>query len=523
MRVIYNTCFADPWLKVAKKLKDEHGFEPVYWNGYEDDNSKKLVSESFPNCIYQDYYHGWKGVFSKEIKENYAESYIDIDFLREFASYELQAIKMMDRMDPDRYSFNFMERQRHFRNLIKYWTACINVIKPDLIISAVVPHRVFDYVLYLLCKHYGIEYLSYRNFNFNGIIIPIKNIISLDGLIKKDYKTFVDNGLNENQYKDFIHETVLLEYNKVRGDYKIAEPDYMKKNVQMSKRSNSFLSLLIKFFSDSKSSSYRYFGSQGVIINGFPTYYKVKSKSIEKSNVSLFRYSILKLSTNRYKKRLNNYYNSKVEDVDFKNKYILLPLHYQPEMTSNPSGDIFVDQLLCVEMLLKNTPSDYYIYVKEHRSQFYSHAEGHTSRIVEFYDDLCKYSRVKLISTDYNQFELIEHSVAVATITGTSGWEAMVRQKPVILFGLSWYEEYQGVLKITDEKSGKNILNFIQEFRFDEINLLAYLASFSKNSVKAYFYRGLKGRMNMSEDECVGNLVKSVLELSGGRGDSFSR
>jgi len=42
MKVIYNTCYADPWLKVAQKLKDEHGWVPVYWNGYEDDDIKNI-------------------------------------------------------------------------------------------------------------------------------------------------------------------------------------------------------------------------------------------------------------------------------------------------------------------------------------------------------------------------------------------------------------------------------------------------------------------------------------------------
>ena len=52
-----------------------------------------------------------------------------------------------------------------------------------------------------------------------------------------------------------------------------------------------------------------------------------------------------------------------------------------------------------------------------------------------------------------DSFPLIANSKAVATVTGTVGWEAMVRRKPVLVFGLSWYEKYAGVLKIVDEKS----------------------------------------------------------------------
>ena len=43
-RVLYNTCTADPWVKVAQKLKDEYDYEPVYWIGIGLDNSDQVVS-----------------------------------------------------------------------------------------------------------------------------------------------------------------------------------------------------------------------------------------------------------------------------------------------------------------------------------------------------------------------------------------------------------------------------------------------------------------------------------------------
>lgn len=517
MKVIYNTCYADPWLKVAQKLKKEHGWEPVYWNGYRDhdaDNSKTLVPEAFPNCIYQEYNDAWKGIFPKEIEEGYSESYLDIDFLREYASYELQAIKMMDRMDPDRYSFNFMERQRHFRKMLKYWTACLNLLKPDIVVSAVVPHRIYDYVLYLLCKYHKIKYVTFRGFNFPGIIIPLNDANTVGDLFDQEYKTFQNSDLDINQLELKLSNEILEGYNKVKEDYKIAEPNYMKQHVLTHKKNSNIFLLLNTLYKQKTDTKVKLFGKKGMLLNGVPTYLKNKNKSLQKSNISLVKYVYLKLKGNFYKKTLNSYYSKKTTDIVKGLPYILLPLHYQPEMTSNPSGDIFVDQLLCVEMLLKNSPSDFLIYVKEHRSQFYAHTEGHTSRMKEFYDDLLKYPRVRLISESYDQFELIKHSKAVATITGTAGWEAMILGKPVICFGLSWYEKYQGVLRITDEKSASKIEEFIINFNFNERDLLCYLNAFRKKSVNAYFYPGLKEQMNQPEEECVNNLVQSVLSMS---------
>ncbi len=179
-------------------------------------------------------------------------------------------------------------------------------------------------------------------------------------------------------------------------------------------------------------------------------------------------------------------------------------------MTSSPSGDIFVDQLLCVDVLAQNLPRDYKIYVKEHPSQFLPHTEGHTSRIKEFYDDLLLYRNVRLVPIDTNPFHLIKNSKAVATITGTAGWEAMVLKKPAIIFGLSWYEGYVGVLKVSDQKSANKIRSFIENFKFDEKNLLSYLKAFQDNSTVGYFDMGLKKIMDQEEEECVDNLVNFV-------------
>ena len=52
-KVIYLTCWSDPWISVAEKLKEEYKWYPVYWTGYNDDNSRELVKEHFKDVIYQ--------------------------------------------------------------------------------------------------------------------------------------------------------------------------------------------------------------------------------------------------------------------------------------------------------------------------------------------------------------------------------------------------------------------------------------------------------------------------------------
>ena len=515
MKVIYNTCYADPWIKVAQKLKDEYGYEPVYWNGYEDDNSQNLVPQYFPDAIYHSYFDAWKGIFPKEINDRYKESYIDIDFIKEYAAYELQAIKMMDRMDPDRYSFNFMERQRHFRNMLKYWIACIEHLKPDLVISAVVPHRIFDYVLYLLCKRHHIKYVTFRGFSFPGRMIPLRDIFSIGNILDYSNSPLLSNKLDRQTLIESIDSDILDSYVKINSnDYSLARPDFVIKSEVLHKESNGLFPLFKKFLKDILGPiKGRNYGNSEIKKQIFPTYLKERTKSVGKSNMSIAKYSLLKLRANSYKVKLKNYYNSLVEYPDLNKPYVFYSLHYQPEATTSPSGDIFVDQMLCIEVLSKNIPSNYNIYIKEHPAQFHSHREGHTSRIKEFYEDLNNNPKVRLMPLDYDPFTLIKNSKAVATVTGTVGWEAMSLGKPVIIFGLAWYEKYYGVLKVVDELSASGIPRFINDFEFDEIKLLTYLSAFSKKSVKAYAYRGKKQNLKQSEDECIVNLSNSIIQM----------
>lgn len=138
------------------------------------------------------------------------------------------------------------------------------------------------------------------------------------------------------------------------------------------------------------------------------------------------------------------------QEVRCDEKYVYFPLHLQPELTTASVGGVFADQLLAIEALSAWLPSGYLIYLKENPKQ------TEKQRGPLFYKRLQALKNVRLISRDNNSVELIQKSVAVATITGTAGWEALFHKKPVIVFGAAWYREFSGVfnfnlkLKFTD-------------------------------------------------------------------------
>lgn len=506
--VIYVNCYADPWLKVAQKLFDEYDFNPVYWVGYRsDDHSDESVVKVFPQIIYQDYIDGFRGVFPDVVNEWMPDYYIDIDFIRQYSSFELQAMTMMDRLDPDQSSFNFMERQRHYRNLIKRWSGVLDKLNVDLVISTISPHRVFDYALYNLCNYKKIPYIILEHTAFEGRFTIENNIFSIGDTFVEDYERFE----KEEDCYSLIPEDIKTKFERVKNDYNSAAPYYMKEESKNEKKYSNALKIALSYI---KGKSLRnIFGKDGVLDVGSDKYYKKKNYTLEQSRFNSLQFFNLKRKTIKIVDELKDYYQSLTVAPNYSDKYVIVFLHYQPEDTTCPCGDIFVNQNLCVEVLLKHLPEDCYVYVKEHPHQFLHHRQGSSCRTKEFYSDLIKNKRVKLISTSVNSFELIDHAIAITTITGTVGWESIVRQKPVILFGISWFENYKGVLRIKNEATAAKIWNFIQNYKYDEHSLHAYLRAVGENTYNAYYYMALfKETLNLSEDQCVDNITGAIIK-----------
>lgn len=513
--VFYINCFEDPWDKVAKKLHTEYGFEPVYWVGYREDASEHFLEKEFPQAIYHDGLDAWRGIFPELIASKEGESFIDIDFLKKYAFNELVAIKMLDRQDELRYDFSFMERQRHVRKLIKSWTACLDLLNPDLVITPIVPHRCYDYVLYLLCKYRNIPFVFFNHTAFEGRYIVLDELSSMGKTFVDDYMKFLEMDDGDIKIDDDINGL----YEKVcQEDYNKALPKYMSIQEIMDRRWNNSFKIIKHVIGDIVVNRKKIFGQEGVLRNyneySFPYCKQKAGVDITNENRPLLLHICNLIKTTKYKKQLRAYYESLTVCPNYTDdKYVVVFLHYQPEATTCPIGDIFVDQGLMVDMLLKYLPKSYKIYVKEHPSQFRAHMEGHTGRIKEMYDDFKKNERIRLVSIYEDTFSLVDNSKAVVTISGTVGWEAMVRKKPVLLFGTTWYENYtKGVLRVYDEISASHMTEFVSSYTYDGHALKAYLASVGKNTRKAYYYKAThKNSLDITEEECVENIALSVM------------
>ena len=106
--------------------------------------------------------------------------------------------------------------------------------------------------------------------------------------------------------------------------------------------------------------------------------------------------------------KLENSYNSLITK-NLNQKYIAL--HYQPEETTTPTGGIFTNQELIVNLLDSFLEKDIAIVVKEHKSQFYIYS-GATGRSPNFYKNILNISsRVKFVDANSDPFELIDRAI----------------------------------------------------------------------------------------------------------------
>lgn len=510
-KAIYINCWSDPWLKVAEQIKVRYGIEPGYWIGYYEEQNESLVKKTFRDVIYQNDSDAWCGRFPQQIEAHFSSEYLDSDFIRDNSQYELMALKMLDRVDPTQHTFSFPERQRHVRNLFRKWMCCIEMVKPNFVVTPMVPHRVYDYTLYVVCKYLDIPFIFFNHTPFDGRCIVMRDYFSIGNMFRDDYLMF----LQEQDENSEIEDDILQLFEKNKKDYRVARPAYMAKNESVDKDWNSTFKILKHTARRFISERYNLWGEEGRLRNWTrgPYYKQNENTLMEDSHNTLTAYLSHQVKGLRYIKELKKYYESLTVKPDYNEKYVILFLHYQPEATTCPIGNIFVDQELCVDMLLKHLPEDYMVYIKEHPSQFYANSEGQLGRLNVHYNDLSKKPRVKLMSTNEVSFDLIEHSMAIATVSGTVGWEGIVRGKPAIVFGMTWYENYdRGCLRVTDDASASRIESFITNYRYDEKAIMAYLSSVSKNTVKAYFYKGVhKDKQLVTEDECVNNLSTAIM------------
>jgi hypothetical protein len=106
-------------------------------------------------------------------------------------------------------------------------------------------------------------------------------------------------------------------------------------------------------------------------------------------------------------------------------RYVLYPLHHQPEASVDVSGSLNSNQTALIETLSRLLPVTHKLWIKEHRS-------GIGDRSLGWYRRISRLPNVRLLDPWQDIFSLIKGADLVVTITGTAGYEAALMGVPSV-------------------------------------------------------------------------------------------
>ena len=195
-------------------------------------------------------------------------------------------------------------------------------------------------------------------------------------------------------------------------------------------------------------------------------------------------------------------------------KFIYIPLHYQPECTTSPLAMYYVDMIFMVKTVAAALPEDWIIYVKEYSIQWDSHDHrSHLFRYNGYYKELAAIKNVKLISPNISTYDLIKNCQAVATASGTAGLEAIVRQRPVLLFGYPWYMYCEGIFRVDSPDScTKAIETIINGYTVNQQKVLNYYIALQSVVIKANKTNFFDSFSSLSHFDSVMNITEGFLK-----------
>lgn len=160
--------------------------------------------------------------------------------------------------------------------------------------------------------------------------------------------------------------------------------------------------------------------------------------------------------------------------------YIYYPLHVDPEASTMVLSPHHTDQVSIIEAISKNMPAGMKLCVKEHLPCAGKRPKG-------FYERIRNIPGVELLSPFLDNFAIINNTALIATITGSTGLEAIMLGKPVIVFGDVHYQiAEKGFVHHPNISVGldKAIHFALSLSPAPEKNLTTYIASIMKEGIE---------------------------------------
>ena len=442
------------------------------------------VSEIFPGSIF----HPNSLANRNQVPASCADikpTALNGDLLLAMSYYETVFLKMMDRLDYDG-TFTYSKRLFYYHQQVMYWKGVLDLFSPDVVVFRIAPHMGHDYILYALCRVLGIKTIMFERTALSGLVYPVTSFESGSDALRKRIR---EKG-EANPDKIELSQATADHIARLAKSYDRAMPLHLQYKLKTIKRGGVLDGT---------------FGAAISVIRGLARDFLRESKpgSLRKNfyaNLGVFT-----------KKRLLARYNSLSKEVDFDRPYVFAALQCEPERQTCPCGGVFGNQYLMIDALSKAVPDGWTVYVKEHVSQLKSYQLAERSRTPEFYEHIASMANVSLVPLTVTSFDLIDNAKASATVSGTVGWESVVRGKPAFLFGYGWYRDCKGVFKTHTSKALEQAVKKVETgYAVNPRQVKSYMSALEDICIKAYIDKIYEKLDIVSPEENVVNISKCI-------------
>lgn len=455
---------------VAVGLQEHHDI--LYWVRM--NRVFSMDQTKFPRTIFHEYGDALDGIGAPEVDITmfYPPSK---EMILSLSSCEAEVLTMLEKWH-ETWSVN--QKKDFYYNLLAYWHGVLLTYKPDVIVFSEIPHEVYSFVIYEIAKLLGIQ------------TVMFENILAYDRLM---------------YFSDYRMGNDILAHQAAQGFPISCNPAEMSPSVrdyyyEQTGQKNAAPQYIGGF-------KYEHTGWRKIIRHSRAIWPFVKDGSIFERGTRYF-FKLFKLNV---KKEYAQY-----ETVaDLEKKYVYFALHYQPERTTSPQGDVYVDQLLAIRTVAAALPPGWVLYVKEHPTQWLPHGKNFTPyRYEGFYKSIAELKQTKLIPVHTNTFDLTNKAQAVVTITGIPGFEAVLRGIPALIFGYPYYMHCPGVFRVSGVVECRDVFNNIVEgYRVNKQSVINYFGALDKVSVAGFFDHYGANIATFSAEENTKNVLNFLLGI----------
>ncbi len=472
-----------PWVDLATYAQKHYSWHPKLWVG-------ASGTENDFDCIGEAQFYSHEEAMLVQQPSFLKESdwlALDAEILKDLSWHQPIFHEMCNRwfINPERASYKI--RAQYYNRMVEIWLNIFKNLNIELVVSPAIPHRVYDYVAYMVAKYLNVPYLMVDGtaamWLVDGELDHCRYVI--DDVFDRTKHVFSDFEKNIETIK--ISEDIKTYSELALGKYEQAKPKYLL-DKERKVASRSFLERAKEHIPFSGKILYRVFKDtiSGKLLEKnhkyeFQPYFtnfsgKLVSRAL-RIQCDLYHRRVYKKTQAAFEWLKNN---SSEPSVDV--PYVLFAASKQPERSTCPDAGHYYNAIDILCTLSDTLPEGWKIYYKEHPSNFRKPWVMDSMRSAEFYEEI-KY-RVKnivFLPLHSDPFYYIDNAKATATATGSVAWEGIMRGIPGLIFGSTWYEKCSGIYKINNSNDAheafRKIISGVRPVKND---LLKYIECFNQ-------------------------------------------